>query len=60
MISRKEIIELAQGLPMDATWLQTFMERLKAQDPDLHAQVMSRAKTLLEELDKEKPEGDKK
>jgi hypothetical protein len=49
MPSRKEIIELVQDLPIDDTWLFTFMERLKAKYPELHNEVVKQALARLEE-----------
>ncbi len=50
MTSRKEIVELVQDLPMDDTWLPTFMERLKKEHPEVYDQVIEQAKVRMKEL----------
>ena len=54
MASRKEIADLMQGLPMDETWLPTFMERLKELSPEIYAGLVAAAKDRPEEMDKSK------
>ena len=54
MASRKEIANLMQGLPIDETWLPTFMERLKELSPEIYAGLVAAAKDRSEEMDKSK------
>ncbi len=48
MTSRKEIVELAQDLAMDDTWLPAFLERLKEKHPGLYAELTNQAKARIE------------
>ena len=52
MTSRKEIAELFKDLPLDETWIETFMQRLKEKDPALHKNVSKLAEIKLKELEK--------
>jgi hypothetical protein len=52
MTTRKELMELLEGLPTDGTWLDMFMERLKEKDPVIYNHMITSAKERLVELEK--------
>lgn len=50
MSDRQIIAQLMQDLPADETWLEIFLERLKAALPDHYEQVMEAARRRQEAL----------